>query len=215
MAVIEGFNRAQNRQRSKIDLTPKVTTRLEGKDEFTRKLIKMFKEISRWDLRQEIASAAAPIVIESARRQAASTFSNTKVHYTYNTPKLSRKLKAPKGQGRKTGTYYPGNLARSIVDIGERRSRYKKKTYKVIIGPYYKGRGPGVGKAKDIFNSMSKINGYYAHMVYGSAVAFRNRIMVPAFNNVKAQVLNIMIAKAAEVVQREGLKANLDVIKSL
>lgn len=215
MAIIGGFNRAQLRQKSAVDLTPKVTADLAGKDEFTAKIVKMFKEIRRWELRQEIAAAAAPIVVEAARKQARASFSNTKIHYTYNTPKLSRRLKAPKGKGRKTGTYYPGNLERSILEIGERRSRYKKKTYKVIIGPYYRGRGPGAGKAKDIFNSMSKINGYYAHMVYGSAVAFRNRIMVPAFNNVKGQVLNIMKAKAAEVIVREGFKVNLDVIKSL
>lgn len=215
MAQLGNFNRFQNRQRARVDLSPSVQARLDGADEFTRRIVALFREITRWDLRQEIAEAAAPVVIASARKRAANSFTNDKIHYTYNTPKVIGRIKAPKGKGRKVGIYHPGNLQRSIVEIGAKRSRYKKKTYKVIVGPYYRGRGPGFGTARQIFNSDSKINGYYAHMVYKSANAFRLRIMIPALQQVKGKAFELMRRKAAQIVVREGLAVNLDVVRSI
>jgi hypothetical protein len=215
MAVSGNFNRFQNRQRSRVDLTPTVNARLEGGDDFTRRIVALFREVKRWDLRQEIAKAAAPVIIASARKRAQNAFVNNKIHYTYNTPKIIGKLKAPKGKGRKVGEYHPDNLKRSIVDIAERRQKYKKKTYKVIIGPYYRGRGPITGTAKRIFDNDSKIDGYYAHIVYGSAVAFRNRIMIPALQQVKGKALELMKRKAAQIIVREGLDVNLDIVRTI
>jgi hypothetical protein len=215
MAISGNFNRFQNRQRARVDLSPSVQARLDGADEFTRRIVALFREITRWDLRQEIAKAAAPVIIASARKRAANSFVNNKIHYTYNTPKIIGRIKAPAGKGRKTGVYYPGNLKRSIVDIADKRQKYKKKTYKVIIGPYYRGRGPITGTARQIFNSDTKINGYYAHMVYGSANAFRLRIMVPALQQVKGKALELMKRKAAQIIVREGLAVNLDVVRNI
>lgn len=215
MAIGDNFNRFQNRQRARVDLSPSVQARLDGADEFTRKIVALFNEIKRWDLRQEIAQAAAPVVIASARKRAANSFVNNKIHYTYNTPKVIGKIKAPKGKGRKTGVYYPGNLQRSIVDIADKRQRYKKKTYKVIIGPFYRGRGPSFGSARQIFNSENRINGYYAHMVYKSANAFRLRIMIPALNQVKGKAFELMRKKAGQIIKREGLAVNLDVVNTI
>lgn len=153
--------------------------------------------------RREIAQSAAGIVINSARQTAKSLFQNQQTHYVYNTHKLIRRLKAPKGQGVKIATYAPGNLMRSIIDIAERRTRLKKQTYKVIIGPYYRGRGPLGGKARAIFNSESKIDGYYAHMVFGNSRAFQQKVMIPALIKVSAQVLAKMRDKASEVLKEE------------
>jgi hypothetical protein len=201
------LNRFQNRQIAKIDLTPKVTATFEGKDEFIHEISQIMKGITGWENRRQIAEAAAPIVVNSARMVAKAKFKNQETHYTYNTPKVLRRIKAPAGEGRKVAEYAPGNLMRSIIEIAKRRSKYKKKSYKVIIGPYYRGRGPLGGKERAIYNSMSKIDGYYAHMVYKSAKVFQQEIMIPGLRNVQAQVIAEMRRAALQVVKEETRKA--------
>lgn len=194
---------AVTRQVSKIELT------LNKRDaqEFTREIREILGNFSKLEEKRRIAEAAAPIVIAAARRQAAISFKNKKFHYSYDTPKLVRKFKAPNNEGRRVGTYAPGNLQRSIIDIASRRRKYKANNSKVIIGPYYKGRGPLSGKARAIFNSLSKIDGYYAHMVYRSAKMFQSKIMIPALQSVKAQVVNEMKAEAQRILLGQGAKA--------
>jgi hypothetical protein len=190
------------RQAAKIDIT--VSKR--DTSQYLQEMKQVLSQFSSFESRRRIAESASQIVIDSARRMAQSSFKNQEKHYTYNTPKLMRRIKAPAGQGVVTGEYAPGNLMRSIIDIAKRRSIYKKKTYKVIIGPYYRGRGPLGGKARAVFNSMSKIDGYYAHMVYGSAKAFQSRIMIPALKQVQVQVLNEMRREADRILQGEAQK---------
>lgn len=187
------------RQKSSIDITPKLT----GKDEYLNELREILKQTSSLVNRRRIAQSAAGIVVNSARMTAKSLFKSQQTHYVYNTPKLIRRLKAPDGQGVKIATYMPGNLMRSIIDIAERRARLKKQTYKVIIGPYYRGRGPLGGKARAIYNSERKIDGYYAHMVFGNSRAFQQRVMIPALIKVSSQVLSRMRDEAARVLQEE------------
>lgn len=193
---------AVTRQVAKIDLS--VDRR--SKDEMLAEMKAILSQFSSFENRRRVAEAAAQTVIDSARRTAKTTFKNNREHYVYNTPKLIRRIKAGQGDGVKVATYAPGNLMRSIIDIAKRRSAYKRKTYKVIIGPYYRGRGPLGGKSRQIFNSLSKIDGYYAHMVYRSAKAFQARIMIPAFVRVKGQVVNEMKLEAQRILAQEGAK---------
>jgi hypothetical protein len=190
------------RQIAKID----ITVNKRDQSEYLQEMRKLLSQFSSFESRRRIAESASQLVIDSARRMAQSSFKNQEKHYTYNTPKLMRRIKAPAGQGVVTGEYAPGNLMRSIIDIAKRRSIYKKKTYKVIIGPYYRGRGPLGGKARQVFNTMSKIDGYYAHMVYGSAKAFQSRIMIPALKQVQSQVLAEMRKESERILKGEAQK---------
>lgn len=70
-----------------------------------------------------------------------------KAHKRYSTPKISGKLRAPKGSGVVAATYAPGNLRKSVQTLRFRRSKA------VFIGPRVQRSG---GKTPD---------GYYAHMV--------------------------------------------------
>ena len=197
------------RQTTKIDLT----VRLKGAEEFNREIAQILSKFKSREDRRQIAEAAKQLVIDSARAQVYSRAVSDEVHYTYNTPKLVRRLKAPPGQGVKVGEYTPGNLARSIIDIAERRRKYAKNNSKVIIGPYYRGRGPLSGKSRAIFNSLSRIDGFYAHMIYGSAQAFQSRIMIPALTRVQSQVVAKMRAKAQEMMQAEAAKTSIQFVK--
>lgn len=70
-----------------------------------------------------------------------------KPHSRYSTPKISGKLRAPKGRGVVVATYQPGNLRKSVQTLRFRRSKA------VFIGPKVRRSG---GQMPD---------GYYAHMV--------------------------------------------------
>ncbi len=68
-------------------------------------------------------------------------------HSRYSTPKISGKLRAPKGSGVIKATYQPGNLRKSVQTLRFRRSKA------VFIGPKVRR---SAGQMPD---------GYYAHMV--------------------------------------------------
>ena len=96
-----------------------------------------------------------------------------RVHYQYDTPKLIQSRRAKRGYGVKKATYQPGNLAKSIDVLPLRKSSRTfigpKIQRKVNMGDVF---GPGTGK----------FNAYYAQFIYGSALAFKQRIMIPALN---------------------------------
>ena len=70
-----------------------------------------------------------------------------KAHKRYSTPKISGKIRAPKGSGTVVAIYKPGNLRKSLQTLRFRRSKA------VFIGPRVQR---SEGKMPD---------GYYAHMV--------------------------------------------------
>lgn len=90
-----------------------------------------------------LTEAAGPLRAAIAGRAPQSDQS----HSRYSTPKVSGKLRAPKGRGVVVATYQPGNLRKSVQTLRFRRSKA------VFIGPRVQRGG---GKTPD---------GYYAHMV--------------------------------------------------
>lgn len=175
-----------------------VDVSFQGADAFMAELNKFLSGFTLVN-RRRIAKAGAPYLINAAQNLAPNS---PKVHYRYNTAKLIKSIRAPKGYGRKLASYYPGNLDRSIIDIGDKRRRVAKG-YKVVIGPYYlswKQDPKGEFKGK-------RFDAYYAHMVYGSARAFQQRVMIAALNTAKAQIRTAMISEAVKV-QKELVRGN-------
>jgi len=129
----------------------------------------------------QAAKSAAPVARKNVHR--------------YSTPKLSDKLKAPKGLGKIAATYSPGNLSRSIKALPLR----KLKT-SVIIGPKKGGRN-----SQGLFKGR-RVDGFYGHLVefstkYKKATPF----MSPAWRRTQNQVLakitkemEMQISKAAQ-----------------
>jgi len=197
------------RQQARIDLTE-----VQGVNEMLAEARDIMRGIADWKERLRIAEEAAPVVIESARRLANAAFQNKKVHFRYDTKhKISGRLRAARGRGIIKAEYTPGNLSRSIIDIASRRAALRRGyRWKVIIGPYYQGRLGARGVYN--FNSEKKIDGYYAHMVYGSARAFQQRIMIPALLAVRAQVLAIFRREAQNTIRKDAGKSKfIDFLK--
>lgn len=80
--------------------------------------------------------------------------------------------------------YYPGNLQKSLRSLVFRRSR------DVFVGP--KQGGP---QRTEYGRTVRTADGYYAQMIYGSAAAFRARVLRPALASSRAAALK----KAQEI----------------
>jgi hypothetical protein len=156
------------------------------------------KQISDTKERKRINEGAARFVVNAARGKAPRS---KKVHYAYNTPKLVKSQRAKRGSSEKYRVeYLPGNLQLSIRKIGGLR-----RTIRAIIGPRILRRA----RAKTYGRNRNNVNAYYAQMIYGSAVAFRQRVMLPALveqeSRVKAYIKREVQKVTKKAAQRNGL----------
>lgn len=104
-----------------------VTMKIDDRDlaDVIRRYDSVKKHASRVGTRQFRAAALPYIsrmILQAPRA--------TRTVHRYSTPKLSNKLRAPKGRGVKVATYKPGNMARSFADLRLRRVRGG-----IVIGP--------------------------------------------------------------------------------
>lgn len=143
--------------------------------------------------RKKIVRPASKILIAKAQSNISDS---DKPHKRYSTPKLSDKLRAPKGMGKVVATYYPGNLRKSIQELRLRR------TFAILVGPRVNKRG-----SKGDFGKGKRVDGYYAHMV-----EFKTRInnganrsfafMRRAFTAKKSMMYQSIYREARKALQR-------------
>lgn len=151
--------------RKALQITPPSLEEING---VQRRLEAALQSIKNADNRKEISFAAGAFVAYAARAKAPRS---RKVHYRYKNVR--------DGQRRANGTaindrvaYLPGNLQLSIRTLSNLR-----RTIRAIIGPRVLA---GRAKAKVYGRNERNVDAYYAQMVFGSALAFRDRVMIPA-----------------------------------
>lgn len=106
------------------------------------------------------------------------------VLYTYKTPKINGKKRAGKGYGRVSGKYGIGNLKYSIQVISEVKTKIKGPV--AIVGNL-------LNRKKNIPNpNENKNNGWYAHMIYGSARAFGDKVTGAALRQTQGIVFALV-----------------------
>jgi HK97 gp10 family phage protein len=119
-------------------------------------LIKQLRKVSDTAKKQSqkaFKEAAGPLVSAIKARAPQSE----KSHHRYNTSKLSKSIRAPKGMGNIVATYQPGNLGRSFKTLTFRRS-----------AAVFVGAKLAKGNNKGTFAG-ARTDGYYAHWVeYGA-----------------------------------------------
>lgn len=143
--------------------------------------------------RKAILEESAAPMVAAARSFAPKS---NKVHYMYATGhKLTNKLRAPKGMGKVSAIFQPGNLSRSIDVL---KHGPFKKAVNVYIGPRYPRR----------FSVNSRIAAaHYAHMVeMGTRHQKAQPYMRPAFDRTKSIVFNLARVKFAKEVDKWVLK---------
>lgn len=173
---------------------------IEGIYELSKEFKEVSKNLTNVDARREVAQAAVPYVIPAI--QNASPVGK-RIHKRYNTPKLTKKLRSPKGYGRVIATYYPGNLRKSVLDLATRKSKFKKSPV-VVVAPYYGRRG-----SKGDFGKGKRVDAYYAHMVYGGAEAYQQKVLLKGLNIAATVAIPAMKRKFEELLKVEKQRTGL------
>lgn len=163
-----------------------------------RRLSKALDEISDEQERTRINKAAGKIVQNAARAKAPRS---SKPHYVYRTPKLSSGQRARRGSAEKYRTkYLPGNLQLSI------RVLNLKRAIRAIVGPRIL-KNP---RAKVYGRNERNVNAFYAQMIYGSAKAFRDRVMTPSLVSQEGRVIRYIENEMRKLTQKAARKNRLD-----
>jgi hypothetical protein len=135
------------------------------------------------DNRKAINDAGGSFMAEAI---AQATPRGERVHYRYNTAKVNRGMRAPKGMGTVVATYQPGNLQKSMQVL--KLNRAKTKTYV--------GARLAKGKATGNFGAGARTDGFYAHMVDGGTKhTSAQNYYRPAVLRATPTVLNILLKK--------------------
>lgn len=145
--------------------------------------------VTNLDERRKITDEAGFIIASKAQSIAPKS---SKAHYRY--------IGVRKGKRRKRNTagksrikYNPGNLRQSI-DVLEKLKK-SKITY---VGPDI----ARVVRQKEYGPPKSQSDAYYAQMIYGSAKAFGDKIMVTAYLAVEPQVLSYIESRVSRNLRR-------------
>lgn len=167
---------------------------------FNKDVDRLIKDIQDVAEIRKILNPAAIVVKERARqltpvanprnrdntieRQFAPKKLKSNVLYTYKTPKINGKKRAGKGYGRVSGKYGIGNLKYSIQIISEVKTKIKGPV--AIVGNL-------LNRKKNIPNpNENKNNGWYAHMIYGSARAFGDKVTGAALRQTQGIVFALV-----------------------
>jgi hypothetical protein len=153
-------------------------------------LAEIMEKISVKD-RGKVIDAATPIALQVYKSIVPVS---KKEHKVRSNPWKSSKMQGWEKTDGAIGVIQPGNLKRSIIVLSDELKSYKRRVG--AIGPLYK-RILMSGKV----NSMNAANGWYAHMVYGSAKAWRSRIVNKARTLSRDRVLTAMAKEGIHIIQ--------------
>lgn len=173
---------------------------VEGINQLSKEFKEVSKNLSNPGARREVAQAALPFVIPAI--QNASPVGK-RIHKRYNTPKLTKKLRAPKGYGRVVATYYPGNLRQSVIDLATRKAKFRKSPA-VVVAPFYGRRG-----SKGTFGKGKRVDAYYAHMVYGGAEAYQKKVLLQGLSIASGGAMSAMKSKFEDLLKVEKARTGL------
>lgn len=140
---------------------------------------KLLKSLNKSERKKILRKAAAPI-----RDDARSLVPEANDYvYRYSTPKVSGKLRAPKGTGKVIATYLPGNLRKAIQTLSFRRSS------DIYVGP----RANKKGTHGTFGRTTNTVDPYYAHMVHNGTVHQKGQpFMTLAFQAKKQEAIRII-----------------------
>ena len=140
----------------------------------------VYKGLNKEQKMKILNNAAIPF-INSAQ---AKTPVSSKIHFRYNTAKLIKGIRAPKGFGRKIAQYISGNLKLSIKAL--RKGVFAKFDNVLYVGPLL-ARGKEGGKGTF---GRARFDGYYAHFLeFGTSFMSKRPFMRPAFEATKMQII--------------------------
>lgn len=160
------------------------------------KLKKIEKSLDKGKIKKILKDSAKPLLLAARANVPVSE----KTHFRYNTAKINRKMRAPKGKGNKIANYSPGNLKRSIQVL-----RFRKSRHRIYVGPKVAKRNN-----KGSFSGR-RVDGYYAAWVeFGTRNMKGAHYMSRAFESTKGIVKADIIERSKRVIREMARKQNLN-----
>jgi len=131
-----------------------------------------------YENRQRVAALGGAFASAAAESAAPKS---RKVHFRYNTAKLTKKIRAPKGSGKIVATYTPGNLGRSINVL-----KFNRAKSKVFVGAKLARTTTGNFSGR-------RVDGYYMHFTEkGTKKIQGSGWFLKSWERSKGRVLGIM-----------------------
>lgn len=160
--------------------------------ELLSKLKKMSEGLDSEEKKKILSYAAEPLVQKAASLAPQSD----RPHYRYDTPKLAKGIRAPKGLGKRVATYLPGNLKMSIQVL--KHGVFKRLKSVVFVGVKVSRRGSGKGTF-----GMRRFDAYYSHWVeFGTKFMRARPFMRPAFQSTKLEIERRIVAGCKSYFQK-------------
>jgi HK97 gp10 family phage protein len=165
------------------------------------------------NIEKEVKKAALPALTKAARPIVTAARNNADIseatHFRYNTSKLVKGIRAPKGKGQVVATYRPGNLKGSIKTM-----RFRRSNSAVFIGPILARSstgtfGPTSTYEGGIMPSNARSDGYYARFVEFGAPAIGvspNPFMKPAADQAGTASLRLAVNELKAAIEAAGRK---------
>jgi HK97 gp10 family phage protein len=162
---------------------------------------------------KEVKKAALPALTKAARPIVTAARNNADIseatHFRYNTSKLVKGIRAPKGQGQIVATYRPGNLKGSIKTM-----RFRRSNGAVFVGPVVSRNGSGTFGPTSTYEggimpSNARSDGYYGRFVEFGAPAIGvppNPFMKPAADQAGGTSLRLAVNELKDAIEKAGRK---------
>ena len=162
---------------------------------------------------KEVKKAALPALTKAARPIVTAARNNADVseatHFRYNTSKLVKGIRAPKGKGQIVATYLPGNLKGSIKTM-----RFRRSNSAVFVGPVVSRSGTGTFGPTSTYEggimpSNARSDGYYGQFVEFGAPAIGvspNPFMKPAADQAGGTALRLAVTELKDAIEKAGRK---------
>jgi hypothetical protein len=171
-----------------------------SEEELMKRIDLALREIKDPAERKKVSDKAGQLVAAAASGLAPRS---RKPHFRYRTaPKAVNSLRAKRGSRENDRIQYlSGNLQLSIQVITRLR-----RAVRTVIGPKI---ASSKSNAKTYGKNKRNTDAYYAQFIYGSAVAFKQKIMETALQTQASRVKRLIERGALKLVRKGARNANL------
>lgn len=154
-----------------------MSIQVTGTEAVTREISRIMKTVTGPEMRYRVAMAGSPYVLQAYKPLTYPNKARREIHNFYGT-KVVR-----------------GNWQKSVEELSQRRRRLKVAGV-AIVGPRYNRRSKS---ARVVGRTEKSAWANYAHMIYGSARAYEQRITLKALQASAPTALPAMLAESVKI----------------
>ena len=164
-----------------------MSIQVTGVNEVTREITRIMKTVTGPEMKYQVAMAGSPYVLMKYNYFTYPNKQNRQIHYFYGE------------------AVWRGNWAESIEELSFRRKRLRTAGY-AAVGPRYNvssrfAARAGKERRRIVGSNMDNSWANYAHMIYGSARAYYQKITVKVLTASAPMALPAMLAESKRIFE--------------